>query len=400
MILYVRSERAAFATRMARKPQAIHETWRSMGFDVEMVNGGDVLVAGGEEAEVPNDPGRFTSEPRMTGALAPLQYSMSEWRDLRHDRQLLAHLRERTRQRKPEMIWHRASRLHRAPLRIAQELGVPYVLEWIDSLVAYRYSLFRSLALAADRERMREAFRVVVVSEAWKRSVTEEYGVPAERIEVAHNAVYPAAFARNEPARVRIRAKLGVPDDALVVGFVGSYARFHQTHLVAEAAAHLRDRGVESVYWLMVGDGPMRAEFDAQVDRLGMNDRIFRQGRVASDEVAHWLSAMDAAVMMSIGGDIICPIKVPEYMAAGLAPVIADTPATREVVEEGRTGTLFRPDDSAAMADAVERLAATPGLARRLGFAACEEVTKRFTWTHTWGAALERIAADVRGGSA
>jgi glycosyltransferase involved in cell wall biosynthesis len=101
---------------------------------------------------------------------------------------------------------------------------------------------------------------------------------------------------------------------------------------------------------------------------------------------------MDAAVVMSIGGEIIVPVKVPEYMAAGLAPIVAETPASREVVEDGRTGLLFRPDDSASMADAVARLVASPGLASELGEAACAEVVTRFTWERTWGTALTDIA--------
>jgi glycosyltransferase involved in cell wall biosynthesis len=265
-------------------------------------------------------------------------------------------------------------------------------LEWIDALVSYDHSLFRKRALAADRMRMQAAFRVLVVSEAWKRDVAAQYAVPAERIVVSHNAVNPDEFIRDPEAGKQIREQMKIPPNALVVGFVGSYAWFHQTHMIAEAAAALRQRDVGPVYWLAVGDGPTRPQLDAKAAELGVGDVVIRQGRVPPNQVSSWLSAMDAAVVMSIGGEIIVPIKVPEYMAAALAPVVSDTPASREVVEDGRTGLLFRPDDAASMADAVAKLVGEPGLAASLGRAACEEVRARFTWERTWGSALTEIA--------
>jgi len=96
------------------------------------------------------------------------------------------------------------------------------------------------------------------------------------------------------------------------------------------------------------------------------------------------------------GGEIICPIKVPEYMAAGLAPLVADSAANREVIETGRTGLLFRSGDARAIADAVGTLAATPGLAGQLGNAAHDEVVSRFSWKATWGQALLDVLETVR----
>ncbi|MFP8882258.1 MAG: glycosyltransferase [Myxococcota bacterium] len=398
MILYVRSDRGANSARRSRKIDSICETWRELGFEVDQVCGGDVIGAAGSSTGIPappKQPGPWTTEPGLKGFAASLRYSVSEFRDIRHDKVLKAFLLERFGSKKPELIWHRASRLHLAPMQAARELGVPYVLEWIDALVAYDHSLFRARALAADRERMKAAFRVLVVSEAWKRDIAAEYGVPMERIIVSHNAVYPEQFVRDPEAGKRIREKMKIPANAFVVGFVGSYAWFHQVHMIAEAAARLRERGIGPVYWLAVGEGPNRQKLDAISTQLGVDDLVIRQGRVPHDEVSHWLSAMDAAVMMSIGGEIIVPVKVPEYMAAALAPIVAETPASREVVDDGRTGLLFRPDDSASMADAVARLVASPGLAGELGRAACEEAKARFTWKRTWGKALLDIAADA-----
>ena len=96
-----------------------------------------------------------------------------------------------------------------------------------------------------------------------------------------------------------------IPANALVVGFVGSYAWFHQVHMIAEAAARLRERGIGPVYWLAVGEGPNRQKLDAISTQLGVDDLVIRQGRVPHDEVSHWLSAMDAAYAEAVVAGVV-----------------------------------------------------------------------------------------------
>lgn len=132
MILYARSDRGAYSARKSRKIDSICETWRELGFEVDQVCGGDVIGAVDSSSDVPvppKQPGPWTTEPGLKGYAASLRYSISEFRDIRHDKLLKTHLLERFAPKKPELIWHRASRLHLAPMQVARELGVPYVLE-------------------------------------------------------------------------------------------------------------------------------------------------------------------------------------------------------------------------------------------------------------------------------
>ncbi len=394
MILYTVSDRGAFSKRAGRKIVEICRTWRELGYEVELTCGGDLLPESARPATgtpVVNKPSRFQSTVDLRGWHAPLVHSVSEWRDLQHDRQLAVHLRKVLGPRVPSLVWHRASRLHLAPLELAQELGVPYVLEWIDQLLSYRVSLFHGRAAAADRRRMQEAHRVVVTSAYWKQEIADEYDIPLGRIVVSHNAVEPSEFVRDPAAGAAVRAEEGIPPDALVVGFVGSYGWYHDADLVAPAAALLRQRLEKPVYFLMVGDGPKRAVLDEEVERLGVADLVKRRGAAPFREVPSLLSAMDAAVVPNNGGPRICPMKVQEYMAAQVAPVVAESPANREVVTEGETGLLFANRDPVAMAGAIEKLAREPGLAAALGRAARADVERRFTWRATFGRALQEI---------
>jgi glycogen(starch) synthase len=396
MILYVRSERGAHSERPTRKVLSIHQIWREMGFEVELISGEDVYGPLPPESITERPvPIRFRSNPGLTGIQAPLVHSVSEFRDIRHDRLLKAHILKQLGDRKPRMIWHRATRLHLAPLLVAQQLGVPYVLEWIDRLISYDVSLFHRKAVAADHRRMREALRVIVVSERWKQDVVDEYRIPADRVLVSHNAVDADQFTRDPDAGARVRQEIGIPQNALVMGFVGKYNWHHNAHLMPQAAAMLRKETEAPIYWLMVGDGPHRARMEAVANELGVDDIVLRKGSIPHNEVPAWMSAMDAGVVPVSGGEIICPIKVPEYMAAGLCPVVADGAANREVIDTGRTGILFRSGDARAMADATRELSDSRGLAGRLGRAARAEVVERFSWRATWGQALLDVLATV-----
>jgi len=401
VILYVVSDRASYSANAGRKLREIRRTWQELGHEVELVCGGDTNAAdpaapAAAAAAKPRNP-LLVSTPDLHGLHAPLVHSVSEWRDLQHDRRLAPYLERFLAGRTPELIWHRASRIHVAPLALAEKLGVPYVLEWIDRLVSYPLSLFHRKAVGADQRRMRAAHRVVVTSERWKQEVAKEYAIPPEKILVAQNAANPDDFVRDPQAGARVREHMGIPADALVVGFVGSYGWYHEADLVAIAASRLRQLLPRPVYFLMVGDGPHRAKLDAVVHNLGVDDLVRRQLAVPQPEVPQWLSAMDAGVVPASGGEIICPMKVQEYMSAGLAPIVADSAANREVVTENETGLFFRSSDADSMAAAISRLAQRPGWAAELGRAGREDVLTRFTWRETFGRALQQIVTEPGG---
>ena len=115
---------------------------------------------------------------------------------------------------------------------------------------------------------------------------------------------------------------------------------------------------------------------------------------VEKEEVPGLLAALDVAVLPG-STDIICPIKVQEYMACGLPAVVPDYVCNREVIDDGRTGLLFRPGDECDLAEKISELASDPVQREVVGFQARQEVHKRFTWESTWGAVLSGVIGKV-----
>ena len=389
-ILYLCGGRSFTSAAPPRKIQEVVNCWRRAGHDVRHVCGGDVPPRPPTESPaVYGAQATHTRWFRKIPMSAPLITSLSERRDIQHDAQMLNFLRNGLEDWRPDLVWERSCRLHAAGLDFAREIGVPYVLEWKDHLVDYRHSLFRGRALKLEMKKNHSADHVVVESGVLRNALAAE-GIDARKIIVAHNAVDASQFKRSPDKRSAVRAELGIADDDILVGYLGSYAFYHDTIRLVLAANILRKGSqARSIRFLMVGAGLEYTETRERAQALGLlDDMITMRPGVPKEDVPGILAALDLAVLPG-STDIICPIKVQEYMASALPAVVPDHACNREVIEDGRTGALFEPHNAGALADQIMRLAEDESLRIAMGKAARAEIEQRFLWEQTWGAALE-----------
>lgn len=137
-------------------------------------------------------------------------------------------------------------------------------------------------------------------------------------------APFPHDAATNERARKRVRAKLGLADDALVFGIVGSLAYSRRVGYcygleLVRALAQALDRTELAV--VIVGDGDGRARLEAETTSA-MRSRLHLTGRVLREEVPDYLAAMDIATLPQSVDDVGSfryTTKLSEYLAASLA---------------------------------------------------------------------------------
>lgn len=401
-ILYLCGGRSFCSSSPSRKLAEVVACWRRVGHDVKHVCGGDVSRDGcGTGSGVSyGSQETYTRWYRRTPCMAPLVVSVSERRDIRHDRLMLERLRVVGREWQPDVVWERSCRLHCAGLTLARQIGVPYVLEWKDHLVDHRFSLFRGKALRMEARKNREADYIVVESGVLRDELRRE-GVDAGRIIVAHNAVSLQEFSRDQAGRKRVRMELGVDDDTVLVGYLGSYAFYHDAVRLVLAADIIRKRrGGPRIRVLMVGAGKEYLACRRLAEDLGLLDGLLmmRPG-VSQDKVPGILAALDIAILPG-STDIICPVKVQEYMACELASVVPDYVCNREVIRDGETGALFKPKDEAALAGKIVLLSGNRTLREAMGRRARQEVVQRFSWEATWGTALEAVLEHERAKSA
>jgi len=210
--------------------------------------------------------------------------------------------------------------------------------------------------------------RFLAISEA-VAAVLVHGGVPRERIAVVHSAVPPLPT----PVRPRghVRRDLGVGDSELLAVTTAALVD-HKDHATAVRAM----ARVRAPVWLAIaGEGELRPCIEAAIRDHEVGDRVVLLGQ--RDDVPDLLAAADLYVASSHLEGLCTAL-----MDAGQARLaVAGTTAggIPEVVEDGRTGILVTPRDDAALATAIDRLAAAPDLRRALGDEAANLVAERFS---------------------
>ncbi|MBK8207351.1 MAG: glycosyltransferase family 4 protein [Planctomycetes bacterium] len=124
----------------------------------------------------------------------------------------------------------------------------------------------------------------------------------------------------------------------------------------------------------------------------GVADRVQFLGHVPHAEVQKYLQAARCAVI-PLGNDLLArrftsPIKVFEYMAAGVPIVAADLPTIREVLRDGENALLYPPTDARALAAQVQRVLSDDALAETLRSTALRELQN-----YSWDERARRIIA-------
>jgi glycosyltransferase involved in cell wall biosynthesis len=114
---------------------------------------------------------------------------------------------------------------------------------------------------------------------------------------------------------------------------------------------------------LLVGGGPQDAALRRQAQELGIADRVIFIGRVPHSEVQRYYNLVDVLCYprhkMRLT-DLVTPLKPLEAMAQGRLMVASDVGGHKELIEDGRTGVLFKAGDAQALAAKVLALLDTP----------------------------------------
>lgn len=278
-------------------------------------------------------------------------------------------------------VWQRHELFDTTGLRLARELGVPSVLfvpatkVWEAEQWGTTRPLWgRWLEARGERPALVGADLVACGSCDVVDQVTR-LGVPEQRVLLTPTGVDLDAFA--EPAdATTLRRRLGL-DGRFVVGWVGSFRAFHAIEQAVEAAAT-----VPGAALLLVGDGPERSRIERLANDLGVPATF--TGTVPHHDLPAHLAAMDVGVVLAPHAAPFhySPLKLAEYMAAGL-PVVA--PAVGQLTErltDGVDALLVPPHDPQALGEALRRLRDDPEERARLGKAARAAAEDRWSWDH------------------
>lgn len=205
------------------------------------------------------------------------------------------------------------------------------------------------LAVLMTRHAHRHSDRVVAVSEAVRRYMTESEGIQHDRIVVIPNGVDTQKFQPEN--REVIRKSLGIADDELVIGAAGRLTPVKGFDTLIEAASRLHKSGI-SARVLIAGEGPERHHLQALISEAGLVEQIQLLG--LRNDLASLYSAFDVFVLSSLREG--SPGVVLEAMASECPVVATAVGGVPEIIQDRRSGLLVPPGDAESLASTLAEL--------------------------------------------
>jgi len=225
-----------------------------------------------------------------------------------------------------------------------------------------QYPLVRRSYILLERVTQRITDKLIVVSPRnIEKGLADGIGTPEKYITI-RSGIELDRFRRPSRSREDVRAELGIPVDSAVVGTVTRLSPQKAPLDFLDAAAHVAAQQ-PNVHFVIVGDGPLRADVEAQVVTLKLTERIHLTG--LRRDVPDLLHSFDIFALSSLWEGL--PRVLPQAMAAGLPIVATAVDGNAEAVTDGINGLLTPPGDPQAMAAALLRLLNDPFLRRKMG---------------------------------
>lgn len=229
-------------------------------------------------------------------------------------------------------------------------IGIPVVLHLHAQMQAF-YATLPAFAQAVVRWVFQLADVVAVIGPNARRFVTEELGVPAERVEIVINGVPRAT----EPRRLK------QPDGVQRVLFLGNLSERKGVSILLRALAQpgFDRRRVEVTL-----AGGNTAEYEPLARQLGVTDFVKFPGWCDQDKAAKLLAQSDVLILPS--RDEVLPLVILEALANGLAVISTAVGEIPSLLTDGVDTLYVKPDDVDDVAAKLQQLLGDPALLERL----------------------------------
>ncbi len=268
---------------------------------------------------------------------------------------------------------------------IARLWRKPLVLElrdlWPDAPVELGFlqnPMLRRAAFWLERFLYRQARHIVVLTPAFREVLITQKNVSPGKISVIPNGAdfSPDYQPLTDVSRRDFRKKNALPNDFLVV-YAGAHGPANGLAALLVLAEKLRS---ESVYFLLIGNGPEKANLQAETTRRGLTNVQFRSAMPKS-ELMPWLLMADAGLVMVQPRpvfDTMLSAKLFDYFAVKIPVFTAIGGQSRAVVEAAGAGFFVDVNEPETWLSAIRAYRQNPDLARQQGEAGYEYARTHF----------------------
>lgn len=242
-----------------------------------------------------------------------------------------------------------------AAVKLAREARLPVVLKvhGSDVLLLDQHSGRKGPTIEA----LRGADGVIAVSQDLASRLIS-HGIAEEKIRVVYNGVNQAIFYPGSKAEAR--GRLGLDEGKTLLLFVGNLVPVKAIPVLLEACKLLKEKG-RAFELNILGQGPLRAALEANVQSLGLKDHVRFRGGMPQAQLGDWYRASDLVVLSSKSEGV--PNVLIEASACGTPFVATNVGGIPEIAERGRS-KLVESGSPLALAQGIEVMLVSEPLSR------------------------------------
>ena len=259
---------------------------------------------------------------------------------------------------KPDILHAHSPALNALPaLRVARSVNIPIVYEvrafWEDAAVDHgtskewgaRYRLTRALESYA----LKRVDAVTTICEGLRNDILER-GILPGKVTVIPNAVNIEDFNIGEKADLQLAKDLRL-NNKILLGFIGSFYAYEGLNILLYALPKMLAQNPD-IRILLVGGGPQENKLKTLAIQLGIENKVVFTGRVPHDQVQRYYNLIDILVYPRLKmrlTDLVTPLKPLEAMAQGKLLMASDVGGHLELIQDKKTGVIFKSDNPDAL---------------------------------------------------
>jgi len=317
---------------------------------------------------------------------------LGDWLFQRH---MYAQLKQELKAKRWDVVYTRQISTFPALYRLCRTFGVPVLCEVNGFLLenyqtggasAWKLRMVESMEAAI----MQASSAVIVPYAALKRRMVQHYRLTDDKVMVVENGVDPDRF---HPLTKRdCRAALGLKQDAVYVGYVGSFDFYHDMKTIFNSYQGLIDGISREVHLLMVGEGSRKVEMEALADTLEIAPFVHFVGAVPNARVPEYINACD--VMLALQPKARLQemgeagfLKTREYLACEVPVVLSHIKGEPYPFPEGACAYI-EPESPGALVEAVVAIVS--------GTLSCSSVRGMIVTRGSWAFSAERVREKMQ----
>lgn len=344
------------------------------------------LVIGGKD-DHEQDAGHLAERLGLEPVVVP---SMKRAIDPRADREAYLEIKQLIRDFKPDIVHTHAAKSGAIGRLAASACKVPVIVHTFHGHVFHSYfgKAKTRAFIEIERYLARKSSGIIAISDLQKQELGSVYHIcKPEKIRVIPLGLDLDRFQQDcERKRRSFRERFLIEDEELVIGIIGRIVPVKNHSLFVQALSGLLAQTTRSIKIVVVGDGDMRLQMEAEWRQAGVDYAYFPEDpRAATAICTSWQTEMDEVLA---GMDIVAlsshnegtPVSLIEAQAAGKPVVSTDVGGVQDAVAQGRSGLIVAPGDVAAFRDALLRLVEDENLRRQMGQTGVQWVQSKFTY--------------------